>query len=78
VVCVGVGFPVHIRSWFGGYVPRSVGLLQNSFPLVVVLVVLGGHILTGMAVVAVWVGVVLVLALSGYGWLLAAVWPLLL
>jgi len=75
VVWVGIGFTVHIQSWFGGYVPRSVGLLQSSFLLVVVLVVLGGRNLAGMAGVAVWVGVVLALGLSGCGRLLAAAWP---
>jgi len=64
-----------MQSWFGAYVPRSVGLLQSSFLLVVVLVVLGGRNLAGMAEVAVWVGVVLALGLSGCGRLVAAAWP---
>ena len=75
VVWVGVGFPLHIQSWFGGYVSRSVGLLQSSFLLVVMLVVLGGRNLAGMAGVVVWVGVVLALGPSGCGRLLAAAWP---
>jgi len=78
VVWVGTPSPVHILLLSGDCARRNVGLPACSSLLEVVLVVVGVHTLVGMAVVAVWEGVLLALVLSGCGLLLAAAWPRLL
>jgi len=74
VVWVGTPSPVHILLLSGDYAHRNVGLPACSSLLGVVLVAMGVHTLVGMAVVAVWEGVLLALVLSGCGLLLAAAW----
>jgi len=64
VVSVSAAPLVHTRSWSGGYVRQSVGLLQNSFRLGVLFVVLGVHTLVDMAGLLAWCVLVLALGLS--------------
>jgi len=75
VVWVCTSSPVHILLLSGNYARRNIGLPAGSSLLGVVLVAVGVHTLIGMAVIAVWEGVVLALVLSGCGLLLAAAWP---
>jgi len=75
VVWVGTLSPVYILLLSDDYVRRNVAMLADSSLLGVMLVVVGVRTLAGMAMVAVWQGVVPALVLSGCGRLLAAVWP---
>jgi len=75
VVWVGTPSPVHILLLSGDYARRNVGLPACPSLLEVVLVAVRVRTLVGMAVVALWEGVLLALVLSGCGLLLAAAWP---